>query len=165
MAEADAAARKLAEVIANGLRMAAQQLQDARTLQAGGSRNAPFNLFMAAEGLLLAVFASEGLPTDAGATRHQLGAMTDRLPDANPLKPRFRAVEGLTGYATTFRYVSPAGRIPAPMNAAAFAAMADRLDLLLRELAAGFEVADLGIGAREPAGRSAPIRADAAPRA
>ncbi len=97
-------------VIAGQISLEAGYLRDPRILAQHGSRNGVNLPFLAAEAVLLAVMTSENL--DAGrATQHQLAAMIDRLPDANPLKPAFRQIEALTAYATTFRYVTPAGRI------------------------------------------------------
>jgi len=44
--------------------------------------------------------------------RHQFATLLDDMPDENPLKTDFRQVEGLTSYATTYRYATPAGNVP-----------------------------------------------------
>lgn len=107
-----------ARVIAGQLRLAAGYLRDSRILSAAGSRSAVNLLFQAAEAALIAVMTAEGIHAGR-AHQHQLAAMTDTLPEVNPLKPLFRDVEHLTGYATTFRYVMPSGGIkggPSPAD-------------------------------------------------
>lgn len=97
------------KVIANNLRIARQDLDAARLLAASGNRNAMYLCEQAAEKIIRAVLTSEG--KHAGI-RHDLEAMVDLVPDANPLKPQLRTTEQLTVYATSFRYVRADGSIP-----------------------------------------------------
>ncbi|NIE81472.1 HEPN domain-containing protein [Asaia sp. As-1742] len=86
-------------------------LSDARLLHSCGSRNAVNQLFYAVEAALIAVMTAEGVHVGA-QHRHQLAAILDDMPDENPLKADFRKVEGLTSYATTYRYATPGGNVP-----------------------------------------------------
>ena len=96
-------------VIANQLRIARQDLDGARGLAVLANRNAVYLCEQAAEKIIKAVLTAEG--RHAGIS-HQLGPMVDLVPDENPLKPLLRVTESLAAYATTFRYVTTAGRIP-----------------------------------------------------
>jgi hypothetical protein len=75
-------------------------------------------LFQAVEAALIAVRTSEVIDSPHRSTQHQLGVMADGLPDENPLKAAFKDLEHLTGYATTYRYALPSGRIGPPPSAA-----------------------------------------------
>jgi hypothetical protein len=147
-----------AQVIANRIRMANLYLHDARTLKGSGSRTSSYCLFMAAELTLLAALTAEELPTGSRQTQHQLGAMIDLLPDENPAKPTFRQVEGLTAYATTFRYTTPSGRIPPEMSDADFIAASRKVETLIAACAKWFRVPNLDLKAQEVAGNIRPIR-------
>jgi hypothetical protein len=116
-------------------------------------------LFQSAEAALIAVMTSEGL--NAGrATQHQLGAMADTLPDSNPLKPMFRVLEHLTGYATTFRYASPSGRVRAGPPPADLERWQDEMDRIITFCADCFGV-DLSSTASSGAARTDPPRGPA----
>ena len=95
-------------VIANTLRIAAQDLDAARILVEPGNRNAIYLCEQAAEKVIKAVLSAEG--KHAGI-RHALDEMVDLVPDENPLKPLLRAIEHLAAFATAFRYVATNGRI------------------------------------------------------
>lgn len=143
-------------VIAGQLRLAANYLQDSRLLAASSSRNAANLLFQSAEATLIAVMTSEKEHVGR-ADQHQLAVMRDRLPDTNPLKPRFGEIEHLTGYATTFRYVTAAGRIkPGPSDADLEAWQATVAAII--ELCRSWFGVDLTITSTVPAKRTAPIR-------
>lgn len=104
-------------LIANMLRVAAEDLDGARLLAAGTNRNAVYLCEQAAEKIIRAVVTSEG--KHAGI-KHDLAEMVDDLPDENPLKPLLRRIEHLSQYATAYRYPvssSKTKRIPRPPNA------------------------------------------------
>jgi len=44
----------------------------------------------------------------------------DLIPDEKPLKPRLRAIQDLTDYATSYRYPRPKGRIKTPPSKKVF---------------------------------------------
>jgi len=99
-------------LIANFLRIASEDLEGARLLATAGNRNAIYLCEQAAEKVIRAVVTAEG--KHAGV-KHELGEIVDLVPDENPLKPRLRAIEHLSAYATTFRYPvssSASKRIP-----------------------------------------------------
>src|SRR3954469_25288917 len=60
----------------------------------------------AAEKIIRAVLTSEG---KTAGIKHQLDELVDVIPDENPLKPGLRAIQGLTDYATSYRYRAPKG--------------------------------------------------------
>src|ERR1700759_2530502 len=88
-------------LIANFLRIAAEDLEGARVLSLHDNRNAIYLCEQAAEKLIRAVVTSEG--KHAGI-KHDLAEMVDLVPDENPLKSNLRAIEHLSQYATAYRY-------------------------------------------------------------
>jgi HEPN domain-containing protein len=140
-------------VIANLLRIAREDLAGARMLNAGGNRNAIYLCEQAAEKIIRAVLTSEKI--HAGV-RHQLDEMVGLVPDENPIKPRLRALQHLGTYATSYRYTTPTGRIPADPPTAEVEATAKSIEAALIEAAGRFGV-DLA-AADKPAATSAPIR-------
>jgi HEPN domain-containing protein len=98
-------------VIAGYVRIARQDLDGARILNAGANRNAAYLCEQAAEKLIRAVLTSERI--QAGI-RHELPDMVAQIPDTNPVKPLLRAIENLDVYATAYRYPSPKGRVKNP---------------------------------------------------
>lgn len=100
--------------IAALLRVAADDLADARALAKGKRRNAAYLAEQAAEKLIRAVLTSEAAHP---GIKHDLVAMVDLVPDANPIKPRLRAIEHLSQFATSFRYPTETGRVkPLPAD-------------------------------------------------
>lgn len=102
-------------LIANFLRIAAEDLEGARLLAAAHNRNAIYLCEQAAEKVIRAVVTSEN--KHAGI-KHDLAEMVDLISDNNPLKSSLRAIEHLSQYATTFRYPVTSSRakriIPGP---------------------------------------------------
>lgn len=88
-------------LIANFLRIAAEDLEGARVLSLHDNRNAIYLCEQAAEKVIRAVVTSEG--KHAGI-KHDLAEIVDMVPDENPLKSDLRAIEHLSQYATTYRY-------------------------------------------------------------
>jgi HEPN domain-containing protein len=124
-------------LIASYLRIANEDLAGARQLASTGNRNAMYLCSQAAEKVIRAVLTSEG--KNAGI-KHQLDELVDMVPDENPLKPRLRAIQDLTDYATSYRYPSPKGRIKAPPSRAAFEQEAGAVQAALQEAARRFGV-------------------------
>ena len=140
-------------LIANSLRIAQEDLLGARLLAAAGNRNAIYLLEQAAEKIIRAVMTSEGIHAGIG---HDLAAIVDRVPDANPLKARLRTVEPWAAYATSFRYPTTSAKIksaPRPEDVAADAAAVEQL---LLEVANRFGVDLASVGM--PAKSATPIR-------
>jgi HEPN domain-containing protein len=117
------------------------------------NRNAIYLCEQAAEELIRAVLTSEKI--HAGV-KHQLDAVIDLIPDANPIKPRLRELQHLSTYATSYRYTTPTGRIPTDPPAHQVAATADNIEAALLEVARRFGVALDAVD--QPAANSSPIR-------
>ena len=140
-------------LIANMLRIAAEDLDGARSLAALGNRNAIYLCEQAAEKVIRAILTTEG--KHAGI-KHRLNEMVDDIPDENPLKPALRQIEELSAYATAYRYPTSAGRILGPPSADVFADMAKKVDFALGEATSRLKVDLSKKGA--PAGSVGPIR-------
>ncbi len=96
-------------LIANMLRIAKADLDDATVLAKSGSRNAAYLCEQSAEKVIRAVLTSEG---KRGGIQHRLEEMVDLVPDENPLKPALRELEQLAADATAYLYPASSGRIP-----------------------------------------------------
>jgi HEPN domain-containing protein len=138
-------------LIANYLRIAAEDLAAAELLHRAGNRNAAYLCQQAAEKALRAVLTSEKLH---GGTGHRLGPMVGLLPDANPMKQAFVDLVELEAYATTYRYPTSSRILPKPPADELRAHMA-RVDAVLDELAGRFGVDLAGQG---PARLTSPLR-------
>ncbi|NNM74213.1 HEPN domain-containing protein [Enterovirga aerilata] len=137
--------------VANSLRLADRDLKDAELLLREGSRNASYHLEQAAEKLLLALLTSEDIHV-AVAETHRLDILADRLPEEHPLRDPMRKLAFLQAYATAFRYVKTAGRLPPPMPADKFSLASEALRKLIDGAARHFEV-DLEAKDNVPAGK------------
>ena len=140
-------------VIAGYVRIARQDLDGARLLNAAANRNAAYLCEQAAEKLIRAVLTSEGI--QAGI-RHELPDMVAKVPDENPVKPLLRAIEHLDAYATAYRYPSPRGRVRMPPTPIALDQDIAKIGAALVEIVARFSI-DLA-HADGPAGKTDPIR-------
>jgi len=140
-------------VIANLLRIAREDIEGARMLNTRGNRNAIYLCDPAAEKVIRAVLTSEKV--HAGV-RHQLDEMVGLVPDDNPVKPRLRELQHLATYATSYRYTTPTGRIPADPPVGDVEATATKLEATLLEVAGRFGV-ELDV-VDKPAAKSSPIR-------
>jgi HEPN domain-containing protein len=140
-------------VIANLLRIAREDLEGARTLNVRGNRNAIYLCEQAAEKIIRAVLTSEKI--HAGV-RHQLDEMVGLVPDENPIKSRLRTLQHLGTYATSYRYTTPTGRIPAEPRTEDVEATVKSIETALTEAAERFGV-DLA-AVDKPAATSSPIR-------
>ena len=140
-------------MLAGFLRIAKEDLDGAKLLARQGNRNAVYLCEQAAEKVIRAILTAEG---QHAGRMHKLDEMVDLVPDENPLKAALRQVEVLTAYATAYRYPTPAGRIPSPPSAPDFAAIMEKVEVLLDETAGHFGVILTQAGA--PAGNARPIR-------
>lgn len=143
-------------LVANFLRIAAEDLDGARQLASSNNRNAIYLCEQAAEKIIRAVVTSEG--KHAGI-KHDLAEIVDLIPDENPLKPELRAIEHLSQYATAYRYPvasSKTKRIPRSPTAAELRDALDKLAAVLSKTTARFEV-ELQ-RPDSPAGFTGPIR-------
>ena len=67
----------------------------------------------AAEKIIRAILTSEG---KHGGIKHALDDFVAMLPEENPIKPQLQLLTPLAAYATSYRYPTPAGKIPASMT-------------------------------------------------
>jgi HEPN domain-containing protein len=139
--------------IANLLRLAYIDLQDANWLAQRGSRNDVYHLEQSAEKIIRAILASEEVNAPAN---HLLDRFVAAIPDVNPFKKRLEEVVDLMDYATTYRYATTKGRIKAPPPEAYFGDRYNKVASLLADVAARFQV-DL-TKENLPAGKPDPIR-------
>lgn len=141
------------KVIASYLRIAAQDLKDARALNELESRNAIYLCSQAAEKVIRAVLTSESIH---GGVQHMLNLMVDKVPDENPIKPLLRDIEHLSLFATSFRYPTTKGRVKEPPTNKQFREYADNVEKALDEALKRFDVdlEDQG----KAAGNADPIR-------
>jgi HEPN domain-containing protein len=143
-------------LIANFLRIAAEDLDGARQLASSNNRNAIYLCEQAAEKIIRAVVTSEG--KHAGI-KHDLAEVVDMVPDENPLKPDLRSIEHLSQYATAYRYPvasSKAKRIPRSPTSAELRDALDKTAAVLSKVTARFMV-ELE-RPDSPAGAIGPIR-------
>lgn len=145
----------LADTVASYLRRAAEWLADYRDAAAKGRGTAPNHLFYAGEAIMLAVLASEGIHVGRGE-QHQLDVAIRKLPDENPLKAAMLPYEGLTRFATTFRYPTPQGRLKRA-EAEEVAGYADAVDEAHRLAVAHYRV-DVSSGSNATAANVQPPR-------
>ncbi|MEK7466547.1 MAG: HEPN domain-containing protein [Planctomycetota bacterium] len=141
------------KVIANLLRVAKGDLDDARRLAEVPSRNAIYLCEQAAEKVILAVVASEG---KHGNIQHMLDKLVDLVPDENPLKSQLRKLQDLGFFATSYRYPSSSGNVKPQPDRAEFDRHAANVQFALNAAVAGFKV-DLSRPS-SPAGSAAPLR-------
>jgi HEPN domain-containing protein len=124
-------------VIANLLRIAREDLEGARMLNTRANRNSIYLCEQAAEKLIRAVLTSEKI--HAG-TRHQLDEMVSLVPEENPIRLRLRQLQHLSAYATSYRYTTPTGRIPAEPPTSDVETTAANIESVLLEVARRFGV-------------------------
>lgn len=139
--------------IAGFLRVANEDLKGARVLHQANNRNAVYLCEQAAEKIIRAVLTAEEIH---GGTKHELAELVDLIPDANPIKPRLRAVQHLAAYATSYRYPTTRGRIQPGPNAREMNDALQQVATVLEEVVRRFEV-DLD-AQDKPARRASPIR-------
>lgn len=142
--------------IANYLRLAAGDLDDARSLRRTGSRNAAYHAEQAAEKISLALLVSEDIQAER-RHHHRLDVLADLVPVENPFRERLRALSFLTAFATTYRYPKPGGRIPAEPRWTEIDDALGRIAGLLADTAARFGV-ELEEGDASGARFSGPLR-------
>lgn len=143
-------------LIANFLRIAAEDLEGAHALALNNNRNAIYLCEQAAEKVIRAVVTSEG--KHAGV-KHDLAEMVDLIPDENPLKSDLRAIEHLSQYATAYRYPVSSSRTKRIPRAPAVGDVRSALDttaLALHKAIKHFKV-DIQLP-DSPAGFAGPVR-------
>lgn len=140
-----------ARKIATCLDLAAGCIRDARLLAGAESRNAAYLASQAAEHRVTAVATAEDLHIER-KDAHQLDTIVRRLPAANSLLDDLASITFLEAYATSYRYGTPTGRIPATPSRERLISAIDQLDAQLKRLRQHFQV---------PAGAETASRTDA----
>jgi HEPN domain-containing protein len=95
--------------VAAFLTLADEELDAAKMLAGGASRQAAYFIQQAAEKAARALLTAAGIPFGTG---HNLGLMAAALPVGHPLKQRIAGFDKYSSAATLYRYPSPAGRLP-----------------------------------------------------
>lgn len=108
--------------------LAGQDVDAAVALLVVGNRYAAYHCQQAAAKLIKAVLLELGL--EAG-TEHRIDVLAAKIPKEHPLQAEFVALDRLTPYATTYRYPTIAGRIPAAPDKATVEAAIDQLKRLV----------------------------------
>jgi len=111
------------------LAVADADIEAARALARIANRNAAYLCQQAAEKLTKAVLQERGI--DFG-TEHRLDVLVERLPGNDPWKPRLKPLESLTPFATTYRYPTLGGRIPAAPDPGVLEAQIVLIERLLK---------------------------------
>jgi predicted nucleotidyltransferase/HEPN domain-containing protein len=123
--------------VAAYLDLVEQDLQAAQLLAAAQNRYAAYHCQQAIEKLVKALLLHDGL--QAGV-EHRLDVLVSRLGAEHPWAARLRPFDRYTPFATTFRYPTPGGRIPAAPPAdevlVDIAALSQLLDVAKAELLA-----------------------------
>jgi HEPN domain-containing protein len=112
------------------LDLAVQDVDAAKTLAATRNRYAAYHCQQAAEKLIKAVLLHRGIES---GTEHRLDVLVDKLPDDDTWKAKLRPLDAYSPYATTFRYPTPGGRIPAAPEPAQVAEDARAIEALIKE--------------------------------
>ncbi len=116
------------------LAVADADIEAARALARIANRNAAYLCQQPAEKLIKAVLQDRGI--DFG-TEHRLDVLVERLLANDPWKSRLKPLESLTPFATTYRYPTPGGRIPAAPDPAVLGAQIVLIERLLKTARAG----------------------------
>ena len=104
-----------AEVVEGYFDIAKEDIEAAERLLNYVPRAAAYHLEQAAEKMVKAVLVAEG--EDPGAS-HDIATLVDMLPTGHEWKADLAALSPLSRFATSFRYPTPTGRVPAPPDAA-----------------------------------------------
>lgn len=96
-------------LIESYLALATEDLALAKKVLEAFPRHGAYAIQQAAEKLIKAVLATEGIPVPA---QHHLGALAQLLPHDHLWRAEFAALDVLSSYATTIRYPLPGGRMP-----------------------------------------------------
>ena len=92
-----------------------EDLVAAGQLAATVPRASAFHLQQAAEKLVKAILAAEGIHVTSA---HDIGQLVGRLPDGHAWRADLIELDALSQFATAFRYPSPSGRVAHPPDRA-----------------------------------------------
>jgi HEPN domain-containing protein len=119
------------------LHLAEQDTEAARVLAAHGNHYAAYHCQQAAEKLIRALLLQHDIEPGLD---HHLDVLIGKLPESEPWKTELMVLHKYTPYATTYRYATSGGRVPASPAAAGVAADAAHIAELIadvRELLVG----------------------------
>ncbi len=105
---------------------------DAATLLAAhGNHYAAYHCQQAAEKLIRALLLQHDIEPGLD---HHLEVLIGKLPEGDPWKTRLKPLQKYTPYATTYRYATSGGRVPASPDAAGVAADAAQISELIADV-------------------------------
>jgi len=99
------------EVVEGYFKIAKEDIEAAERLLNHVPRAAAYHLEQAAEKMVKAFLVAEG--EDPGIS-HDIATLVDMLPSGHEWKADLAAFSPLSRFATSFRYPTPTGRVPAP---------------------------------------------------
>lgn len=111
------------------LALADADIEAARALARIANRNAAYLCQQAAEKLIKAVLHHRGIEF---GTEHRLDVLVEKLPADEPWRPKLKPLESLTPFATTYRYPTLGGRIPAAPDSGTLDALITLVESLLK---------------------------------
>ena len=112
------------------LHLAEQDTDAAQLLAAHGNHYAAYHCQQAAEKLVRALLLQHDIEPGLD---HHLDVLIGKLPDGEPWKTRLMPLHKYTPFATTYRYATSGGRVPAAPDAAGVAADAIQIAGLIAE--------------------------------
>jgi len=112
------------------LHLAEQDVKAVMILAKDGNHYAAFHCQQAAEKLIRVLLIHHEIEPGIG---HHLDVLVAQLPDSEPWKVKVGWMHKYTPYATTFRYATPGGRVPATPDAVGVIADAKSIAELISE--------------------------------
>jgi HEPN domain-containing protein len=112
------------------LYLAEQDTDAAKLLAAHDNHYAAYHCQQAAEKLIRALLLQHDIEPGLD---HHLDVLIGKLPDREPWKARLAPLHKYTPYATTYRYATSGGRVPASPDAAGVAADAAHISELIAD--------------------------------
>ena len=128
--ERRSAAERKKERLRALLYLAEQDTSAAKLLAARGNHYAAYHCQQAAEKLIRALLLKHDIEPGLD---HHLDVLIGKLPDAEPWKTRLTPLHKYTPYATTYRYATSGGRVPASPDAVGVAADAAHISKLIAD--------------------------------
>ena len=128
--ERRSAAERKKERLRALLYLAEQDTDAAKLLAAHGNHYAAYHCQQAAEKLIRALLLRHDIEPGLD---HHLDVLIGKLPDGEPWKARLTPLHKYTPYATTYRYATSGGRVPASPDSAGVAADAAHISELIAD--------------------------------
>jgi HEPN domain-containing protein len=117
------------------LYLAEQDTEAAKLLAAHNNHYAAYHCQQAAEKLIRVLLLHHNIEPGLD---HHLDILVDKLPENEPWKARLAPLHKYTPYATTYRYATPGGRVPASPEADGVAADAAHMLALIADARSQF---------------------------